>query len=167
MIIKLNNEEKKITGKPFKKAEVKEMVKAYRRTIVDPKKEFKFAHFTVKEVLQLCIENNVLPESVLKLLKTPSVGSEYGVKIYMGKHVSENTCPTNRVPDYLGLNTAILCNTEVIKFKHYLDMLDDDKSISVPLVPDPGDAIDQATICPPDCPEETYPDPKDGYDLGA
>jgi hypothetical protein len=165
MIIKLNGETKSSTGRPFKKKEVKEMVKAYRK-VCDPKKDLKYAHLTVKEVLTLLVENGIIPKDVLNQVKTPDKGKEYGLKIYIGQHASENTCPSNRVADYLHSKTTILCNTKVIAFKAYLDMLDDTKSVAIPLAADPGDAIDQATICPPDCADDFEPDPTDGYDIG-
>jgi len=164
MIIKLNDGEKSHTGKPFKKDEVKEMVNAYRK-LIDPDKDLKFAHFTVYEILELFVDNKIIPKAVLSQINKPSETTEYGVKIYIGRHSTERTCPTGRINDYLNRNTAIICNTEILGFKKYLDILDNTKSISM-AVPGPGDAIDQATICPPDCPEGTYTNPSDGYDVG-
>lgn len=163
MIIKLG-EDKSFTGKQFKKAEVKKMVQDYRATI-DTKKELNFAHFTVKEILDLFIENGVIKGPVT--LQKPDIGIEYGVKIYIGKHTTTNTCPPYREADYKDKNTTIICNTKVIGFRKYLDILDDTKAITIPIANDPGDGLDQATVCPPDCGDGVPDDgPRDGFDVG-
>lgn len=165
-----------IHGAGFKKAVVKKMVKTYRGKY-ENLEVLKSAHFTVDEVITLFIKNGILPEEVKKMIKIPNQGAKkYGVKIYMGTHTDHITYGDRG--DYNGMDTTIMCNTIVYSKNHYLDMLDDKKSdeikyIAIPISKkdgeiNPGDGLDQATICPPDCPKEECPspNPSDGYDLG-
>jgi len=139
---------------------VKKMVQKHRKG--DPlNKKLKYAHFNVYEVLELFIDNEVLPAAICKQIKE-KVNQEYikkyGLKIYLGKH-DKDSCPENR-PDYENRVTTILCNTEVISAEknQYADKAIIEKNALLIATPSKGTRppedgyLDQTSICPPDNP---------------
>ncbi|MEE1946154.1 hypothetical protein VRU48_13610 [Pedobacter sp. KR3-3] len=154
MIVKLDGSERKFLGKGFDRDTVKEMVKGYRKdpTNGDP---LRYSHFTIHEVLSLFVANNVLNGLITEadLVKNEEVFKKYGLKIYLGRHVSETSLdglPPEIKGDYKNKITTILCNTEVnrgffdiLKKKNFVAYAEGRKSV------EPGQALDQAEIAPP------------------
>ncbi|WP_199136175.1 hypothetical protein [Pedobacter sp. ASV12] len=150
----------------IKKDDIKQMVRHYRGANV-LKKKMKYAHFRLEDVLELFVKNEVLPKKIIDLInndaEVKSHIKKYGLKIYLGKHKIQRTCPTDgqaKPEDYLNKVTTILCNTDLKEstvlsgpFKGFKDMLKDNKFLLVgaerATTTDPGDGLDQAEIAPP------------------
>ena len=160
-----------LVGVGLKKDAVRDMVQTYRKKHkLDD--SLHFAHFTVKEIMTLFVQNQILPKEVLDLIIDTSPNKEkYGVKIYLGTHINRSSFgETSR---YRYFDTTIICNTIIEKPNFYADMLDNkannDQSlyVSLPVAYSDeigsGDGLDKANICPPDCPE---PITDDKYDIG-
>lgn len=153
-----------LDGKGFDKATLKAMVDAYRKSPGYVKdKSFRYAHFNAYRIIQLLVANGVLDENTPIKDQARNI-QEYGVKIYLGNHVSPDTLPHGS-EKYMGFTTAILCNT-IIK-NGYADMLGELNKVSVGENAsgsdvDPGDGLDQAEVAPP---YHAAPDDEE-YDLG-
>ncbi len=158
MLVKLNSSDKRFSGKLDAKT-VKKMVDAYRKP-TKPKKPINFAHFSVKEVLDLFIDNGIIESYTDGARPRPAEG--FGLKIYLGNHVDSTTCPT-KYPEYEGHDTTILCNTLIKGDGDFHDILRNDVSILLAL-PDEEYGLDQTFICPPACPTECIIDPIDPAD---
>ncbi|WP_113639323.1 hypothetical protein [Nubsella zeaxanthinifaciens] len=145
MATKLENE-----GKFLDRATIKSMVDAYREKNKQNVDALKYAHFKIEDILQLCVNNKILPETVLTQIEKPTdpKAKGYGLKIYLGIHL-DGTYPSDK-PDYKGATTTILCNTQIIEGKGFKDMLKHtDPSILNKLGDDEGTGLDRAEIEPP------------------
>jgi hypothetical protein len=152
---KLNDPQKKLELR-LKRSDVKKMVNQYRSTRTPGK--LKFAHFRLKEILDLLVDNKILNQAILDQLKPIKI-ENYGLKLYLGHHSDGSYCPGK--PGYQGYDTIIACNTK-LENKRFEDMLDDTKdnnNDSIIIIGyeknDPyGDGVDMAQICPPECPKD-------------
>lgn len=147
-------------GLRLKKSDVKTMVEQYRTTT--PKAKLKFAHFNLKEILDLFVDNKILDKE--KLAQAVLSDTEkHGLKLYMAHHSDDRYCPNK--PHYKGYNTIVVCNT-IEDNGTFVDMLDDNKNEdgNKSIISENGgkDGLDQATICPPDCGDDDDLDPKNG-----
>ncbi|TCC93429.1 hypothetical protein EZ428_01260 [Pedobacter frigiditerrae] len=154
---------------PVNKKMVKDMVQAYRKKYEIIGDLLHFSHFGIEEILKLCIDNGVLDKNVLSMVKpVPADYEGFGIKIYIGNHFNQTTCPSSSL-HYEKMNTTILCNTKIKSSKNhlYLDMLTDNKDTVA--ISTGGNGLDQTAICKPDCAGgqvPTPPEPADGYDVG-
>lgn len=154
MIVKLDGSERKILGKGFDRDTVKEMVKAYRKdpTNGDP---LRYSHFTIYEILSLLVANDVLDGLITAddLTKKEEILKKSGLKIYLGRHVSEASLgglPPEIKADYKNKITTILCNTKINR--GFFDILKKENSVAFAEgrnIVEPGQALDQAEIAPP------------------
>lgn len=147
MPIKLNDPAK-LVSKRFKRKDVKDMVQEYRNEHFSPS-DLKFTHFTVKEILELFIDNGIIDKN-RTLVDQMNVLDTKGVKMYLGKHFKPETC--QEMPHYLTFSNIIICNTDIVdaKKRHFKDMLDDTKHHSFMLA-GVNEGLDMGHICPPDC----------------
>ena len=152
---KLNDPQKKLELR-LKRSDVETMVNQYRS--IRAQRELKLAHFNLKEIFELFIDNKILDREKLELAKLVDV-KKHGLKLYLGNHLDERYCPGK--PTYKGHNTIIACNTE-FRSGRFEDMLDDTKDNDNDSIiitgyekNDPyGDGLDMAQICPPECPKD-------------
>ncbi|MDQ8006397.1 MAG: hypothetical protein REI64_16460 [Pedobacter sp.] len=178
MIVKVTNkDEKDLKDGELGRKDIWEMVQHHR--LEKNPKDLKYAHFKLKEILQLFINNKVLPETIGKLLSevidSPKINN-HGVKIYLGRHAKPETCPkpsgTLTSADYLHRATTIILTTNLEKIpgdkkKGFRDMLTLPKSseehfVLIPGFKEEGQGLDRAEIEPP------YHDGEVGeyYDIG-
>ena len=160
-----NNFEDKgeLDGKGFKKATVKAMVDAYRKSPGYVKgKSFRYSHFNAYRIIQLLVANGIL-DANRPINEQDENLQKHGLKIYLGNHVSADTLPHGD-EKYMGFTTTILCNT--IIDGGYIDMLGEKNKISLAESSDddvdPNDGLDQAELAPP---YHAVPDDED-HDLG-
>lgn len=160
-------------GKPIFKQDVKDMVTGYRNNhINDRTKPVKFIHFNLNQVLLLFIDNKILDPS-LTINDQLKISKEYGMKIYLGNHLTLDTCPPDiKHPGqndkrYLNMDNAIVCATysdvENPSKKFWRDNLIDNKendnnAILITGVSGTGEALDRGTVCEPDCANMIGPD---------
>jgi hypothetical protein len=156
-----------IEGAKIPRATVHTMVNNHRKN--DPNNEkLWYAHFSLQEVLDMFVTNEVLPEDLINKLKeqaTIDFVKPYGFKIYLGKYAS--VLPHYMNQEYKNRVTPILCNTEIIKDQHYKDILKSKKNLL--LMPgkllEDTPYLDQANICPPPAGGPTLDEPKCEYDV--
>ena len=105
-----------IDGLIIDKNTVKAMVSAYRtKHKIDPKC-LKFVHFNLMEVIQLFIDNEMINPSVPLTGANEKDYSILVLKIYLGTHLTEADSPPNPgsgTNPYIGMDTAIICNTQL------------------------------------------------------
>ncbi len=149
MPIKLNDESKANKAERFFKKDVRDMVKEYRKDHPS-KKDLKYTHFTVKEILQLFIDNKIVDPNQTINQQTSNLDN-HGVKLYLGKHFKPETC--RQRGRYLTHSNIIICNTKIVdKDKFYFkDMLDDKDDKHSFTMAGENDGLDMGHICPPDC----------------
>lgn len=153
---KLNDPQKKFELR-LKKSDVEKMVNQYRSTRAPEK--LKFAHFNLKEILDLFVDNKILDRKKLDLSMLVDV-KKRGLKLYLGHHLDGTYCPGK--PGYKGYDTIVACNSKLLDDGRFEDMLDDTKDYDndsvIFLGYDPsGEGLDMAQICPPECPQDDPP----------
>ena len=166
----LNNKSlfKASPGKRFDKHVIKDMVRAYR---VANKNALKYTHFNAYEILDLFMANKVITDATLiaAIKAQENEIRAFGMKIYLGVHISEDTVPIKQDPKetekYFGKTTTILCNTNIVKDTKYeflyADILND---VALSQFDDPaGEGLDQAEMAPPYHEEE---DEDNDHDIG-
>ncbi len=139
-----------LPGKKIPREVVSLMVKNHRKD--DPNNEkLWYAHFSVKEILDLFADNRLIPKDVIDNIQDSI--ANYGFKIYLGKYGSGISAEPVLNATYKNCVTTILCNTEIVRENHYKDMLKPkiDKLLIAGLKYDEDDLpfLDQANICPP------------------
>jgi len=152
---KLNDPEKTLELR-LKRSDVKTMVTQYRD--IKGENKLKFAHFNLKEIFDLLVDNKILDKEKLSQATNGNT-KNYGLKLYLGNHRDDRYCPGK--PNYKGHNTIIVCNTE-LNSGRFVDMLDDNKEddnnsviiLGYEKKDNYGDGLDMAQICPPECPED-------------
>jgi len=131
-------------------------------------KDLKYAHFYLKDILKLFINNKVLPDNINELISRsidhPKINN-HGVKIYLGRHAKLDTCPTPaagsrlKPDDYLNSATTIIVTTNLQKVagntkKGFRDMLtiptaSEEHYVLIPGFKNDGQGLDKAEIEPP------------------
>ena len=154
-----------LTNGPFlDRPTIKGMVLKYRDNHKQDPNCLNFIHFSLNEVIQLFIDNNMIDPNVP--VSGQLFGLQYlGLKVYLGTHVDKDDCPPSTIDPnpYITMDTAILCCTKLdVTKKMWRDQL----VISLPK-PDKlkgksetnfvsltalGEGLDKGSICPPDCP---------------
>jgi hypothetical protein len=161
MPVQLKQATDKIHGGQIDKKMIIEMVDYYRIYRRKDGSSLKFAHFTVTEILELLVDNNIIDPLTQQ---QQSKALTYGVKVYVANHANDpSTCPTGRTTTYQDKDTVIICNTQLTPLggqNTWVDMLDDTQWVSIPGA---GGGLDKSTICPPDCPG--YKDPENNYNM--
>ena len=148
-------DESPISGLVVNKDVIIDMVNTYRynhATAGDPN-YLRFIHFSLQEVIQLFIANEVIDSTVFTEDQLDAMG-KYGLKIYLGNHTKINNCPDNN-PAYLNKDTAILCNT-LLTNNIWSDLLKDTVTVANSIsISGAGEGLDRGSICPPNCPPHT------------
>lgn len=175
MPVRLDDDSEEINGLKINRQLVNDMHKSYMTNQVAPK--LRFGQFTVKEVLQLFIDNGILAKGKFTPSELAAL-EEKGLKIIIGNHFDAITCPPNRStankePTYRDKNTVILTNTWLDKTLSpgqdpkskgkWTFLLNGNKlegnptnfisiagAIQLQFLEDNG--LDRSVICPPDCP---------------
>ncbi|SHN07388.1 hypothetical protein [Mucilaginibacter sp. OK098] len=139
-----------INGLIVNRDTIKAMAQKYRANHNTDPNCLKFIHFSLKEVIQLFIDNEVIDST--KTIDAQMNGLQFfGFKIYLGNHVDLLTCPPSAIiPNpYLGMDTAIICNTQLdVASKTWKDQLKPGTSVTILGA---GEGLDRGSICPPNC----------------
>lgn len=158
-------EENNLLGGRIDIETVSKMIKHYRSGDILSKR-LRYAHFNAYEILELFMDNKVLPSQICDdIKKNQDFIKKHGLKIYLGKH-DEKSCPENK-PQYKDKTTTILCNTSIINSEknQYADKTTtEEHSLLIASPQSSNSYLDQASICPPEMPSADVS--KNIYDIG-
>ena len=145
---------------------VKQMLKNHRADGNPPKEKLKYAHFNAYEILDLFMDNKILPKHICaEIEKIQDLIKQHGLRIYLGQHDKASSVFNTK---YLNCTTTILCNTTIVDAERFLykDKITKEEHSLLIATNDPNDEdyLDQASICPPESP--VFDEGENSFDIG-